>query len=319
LFIFTWISILPWNLHESTGIINPSYLLFGSILFFIGFLEAVPAFSTRWFSPWVCFALMGFGLFWDMQFHFSWILLTPFVVFALIARRKEKVRDAVRSLLSFVLGLLPVAVLILPTFLKFGWSQGTGGAGTARFFNPDNFLSFSTIFFRYFFLACFELPRFLGQHTPQRLAFLNQAPWLWPPVVFLLLMSGVQFLVLMVGGWKFWKSGEKTPVFLAFGTLLLVYVSFWFTYKEPLAHIYYVLIPVVILYSFYVYRDLAGKVLWRNLALLCLLASLWLWGGYVVQQWKAPLSLYGNRKKAVQALAQKDYHILGMRRLQALY
>lgn len=319
LFIFTWISILPWNLHESTNPINPSFLLFGSILFFTGFLEAVPSFATRWFSPRMGFALMGFGLFWDMQFHFSWILLPPFVLVAFWARRREGLKDSLRSGTGFFLGLLPIALLILPTFLKCGWLHGTGAMGTAMFFCPDNFFSFFTIFFRYFFLACFELPRFVGQHNPQRWAFFNNALWLCPPGFYLFLMSGVQFLVLMVGGWKFWKRGEKQPFYLAFGTLLLVYVSFWFTYKEPLAHIYYVLIPVVILYSFYVYRDLAGKTLWRNLALLCVLASFWLWGGYVVQQWKAPLSLYSNREKAAQALGQKNFHILGERRLQALY
>jgi hypothetical protein len=42
LFIFAWLALLPWNLHESTNIINPSWLLFGSVFFFIGFLEAIP-------------------------------------------------------------------------------------------------------------------------------------------------------------------------------------------------------------------------------------------------------------------------------------
>jgi hypothetical protein len=132
-------------------------------------------------------------------------------------------------------------------------------------------------------------------------------------------MSGVQFVVLMAGGWKFWKEGEKKPVTLAFGTLLLVYVSFWFTYKEPLAHIYYVLIPVVMLYSFYVYRDLADKTLWRNLALLCLLASVWLWGGYSMENRTAPYSLYTNRDLVQKAITGKNYQLLGERRPQSLY
>jgi EamA domain-containing membrane protein RarD len=144
LFTFSFISLLPWNLHESTGVINPSYLLFGSIFFFIGFLEAVPDFSTNWFPSVWGFALMGFGIFWDMQFHFSWVLLPLFVVFAIFARRTNKVRDAAKSLGAFVLGLLPIAALILPTFLKYGWSHSAGGAGTAQFFNLGNFLAFSS-------------------------------------------------------------------------------------------------------------------------------------------------------------------------------
>ena len=319
LFTFALVSMIPWNLHESTSIINPSYLLFGSILFFIGFLEAVPSLTTYWFSQRVGFVLMGFGLFWDMQFHFSWILLPPFIFFALFARRKEKIRGAIKSLIYFAVGLLPVAGLMLPTFLKYGWSQGAGGAGTAQFFNPHNFIALPLVLIRYFYLASFELPRFLGQHTQQRLDFLNQSPWLWPPAVFLLLMSGVQFVIFMVAGWKFWKSGKRTPVYLAFGTLILVWVSFWFTYKEPLAHIYYVLLPVILLYSIQAYEWLAKDKLWRRLGLLCLVASVWLWGGYVIKDFKAPLSLYSNRVKAVQAIDQKDYRILGERRPQSLY
>ena len=319
LFTFTLISLLPWNLHESTSIINPSYLLFGSILFFVGFLEAVPALTTYWFSSQLGFALMGFGIFWDMQFHFSWILLPPFVAFALYARLKEKVRGAIKSLAAFFLGLLPVAALMLPTFLKYGWSQGAGGVGTARFFNPHNFIDLPLILIRYFYLAGFEIPRFLGQHTTQRLDFLNQAPWLWPPAVFLLLMSGVQFVIFMATGWKFWNEGKRTPVYLAFGILLLVWISFWFTYKEPLAHIYYVLLPVILLYSVQAYGWLVKEKLWRWLGLLCLVASVWLWGGYVIREFKAPLSLYNNRAKVVQAIDQKDYRILGERRPQALY
>jgi hypothetical protein len=254
-----------------------------------------------------------------MQFHFSWILLPPFIFFALFARRKEKIRGAIKSLIYFAVGLLPVAGLMLPTFLKYGWSQGAGGAGTAQFFNPHNFIALPLVLIRYFYLACFELPRFLGQHTQQRLDFLNQSPWLWPPTVFLLLMSGVQFVIFMVVGWKFWKSGKRTPVYLAFGTLLLVWVSFWFTYKEPLAHIYYVLLPVILLYSIQAYEWFAKAKLWRRLGFLCLVASVWLWGGYIIQEFKAPLSLYSNRAKAVQAIDQKDYRILGERRPQSLY
>lgn len=319
LFTFSFISLLPWNLHESTGVINPSYLLFGSIFFFIGFLEAVPDFSTNWFPSVWGFALMGFGIFWDMQFHFSWVLLPLFVVFAIFARRTNKVRDAAKSLGAFVLGLLPIAALILPTFLKYGWSHSAGGAGTAQFFNLGNFLAFFKVLIRYFFLACFELPRFLGQHTPQRLAFFKDAPWLLPPGIFLLLMSAVQFILFMIAGWKFWKSGDKKTIYLAFGSFFLTYVSFWFTYKEPLAHIYYVLIPLIILYSFQAYGWWAKDKLWRRLGILSLVAGVWLWGGYMVQQWKAPLSLYTNREKAVQALEKMDYRILGERRPQAFY
>ncbi len=319
LFIFAWIALLPWNLHESTSLINPAWLLFGSILFFMGFLEAVPSLSTHWFStPWA-FALMGFGLFWNMQFHFSWILLLPFVAASFFFQARENRLKLLTSASGFLLGLLPVAALLLPTFLKYGWSQGAGGTGTARLFCPDNFLAFFTVLARYFSLASFEIPRFIGQHTPQRMGFFKSAPWLVPPGIFLLLTGWLQPLVLLVFGGIFWGGQKRVVTALGLGTFLMVYASFWFTYKEPLAHIYYVLIPVVILYSFYVWEELSSIRYFRVIGILCLAASLWLWGGYIVEKINAPLSLYSNRPLVMKAIQEKNYHLLGERRSNALY
>ena len=39
--LFTWIAFCPWTLNEATHIINPSYVFFPSVLFFIGFLESL--------------------------------------------------------------------------------------------------------------------------------------------------------------------------------------------------------------------------------------------------------------------------------------
>ncbi len=319
LFIFVWISLLPWNLHESANPINPSYLLLGSILFFTGFLETVPTLSTGWFSPRWGFALMGFGLFWDMQFHFSWILLLPFVAFAFLIRFRDGRKEWKLSASGFLLGLLPIALLILPTFLKYGWTQGQGGLGTARLFNPDNVLAFGTVLGRFFSLACFEIPRFVGGHTAQRLAFFQESPWLIPPGLFLLAAHGIQFLIFIFAGWKFWKDGSKAPLILAAGTFFLVYVSFWFTYKEPLAHIYYVLIPVVIAFSFMAYRELAGKTLWRTLGILAVLSSLWFWGGYIEKNLNSPKTLFSDRALVQRAITEKNYHLLGERRPGSLY
>ncbi|HXL74055.1 MAG TPA: hypothetical protein VN963_10580, partial [bacterium] len=102
LFIFAWLALLPWNLHESTNIINPSWLLFGSVFFVIGFLEAIPETDLGFWTPFTAFAAMGFGLFWNMQFHYSWVLLPPFIVMVLVWRLW---RGAIRSF-SEIRGLL---------------------------------------------------------------------------------------------------------------------------------------------------------------------------------------------------------------------
>ena len=101
-FIFPWLALLPWNLHESANIINPSWLLFGSVFFFIGFLEAIPETSLGYWPPFTAFAAMGFGLFWNIQFHYSWVLLPPFIAMAYAWRIGRRV---VRSF-SEIAGLI---------------------------------------------------------------------------------------------------------------------------------------------------------------------------------------------------------------------
>jgi hypothetical protein len=318
-FTFTWIALLPWTLHESTRLINTGFLLFGSVLFFIGFMEAVPPLTLKWLTPLRAFALMGLGLFWDMQFHFSWILLPPFVAFAFWSLRKEWQKVWLPAIIGFGMGGLPLAALILPTLVKYGWFHGLGGAGTSRFFCPENFLAFFTILFRYLSFSCFELPRFLGPGTPERLAFFKAAPWLIPPGLLLIPLGWIQTLVLLYYGWIFRGGKEKNVVALALAAFLLVYVSFWFTSKDPLAHIYYILFPVITLYSFYAWNRLANRRRWRILGVACLIAGFWLEGGYAVKNLGVPPALYSDRPKAAAAIREKNFHLLGERRPGSFY
>ena len=41
--VWGWTMTVPWTLQFSTHIYNPSYVLAGAIVFFIGFFEALPA------------------------------------------------------------------------------------------------------------------------------------------------------------------------------------------------------------------------------------------------------------------------------------
>src|SRR5208337_1453878 len=73
-FVLAWVSVLPWTLNRSAHVYNPSYLVFGSVLLCVGMMEAFPSISLKKFPAWVAYAMMGFGFFWDMQFHNSWVL-----------------------------------------------------------------------------------------------------------------------------------------------------------------------------------------------------------------------------------------------------
>jgi hypothetical protein len=77
--IWTSLLTLPWTLNFSTHVVNPSYVLAGAVVFFVGFFEATPHLMlTRRILPFgLAWSMMGAGLLWVMQIHMSWVLLVP--------------------------------------------------------------------------------------------------------------------------------------------------------------------------------------------------------------------------------------------------
>ncbi len=320
-FVFAWIALLPWTLNRSTHILNPSFLLFGSVLFFIGFLECLPGFSRAWLSPAWAFGWMGFGLFWAMQFHLSWVLLPPLVLFGFAWRRWKKEGGWGKEALGFAGGAALPAVFLAPTFLKYGFASGPVGiVKVAQVFNLDNFLSFFTLLARYLSFPCFEMPRFLGSGTAERLDFLNHAPWLYPPALFLLLVGWLQPFALLLYGWGKDKRHPEGAFlrWLTFGCLAWIWVCFWFTSTGPAAHMYYLFLPLTVVYYFYLWSRVSAKPAWRRFAAACLVASLWFQTGFLVQRMK-DRSLYTDRGRIVEALRQKNYRLLWERRKGSFY
>ena len=70
-FVWSWLLTAPWVLDLSTSVYNPSYVLPGSILFFVGALEIYPYTSKHVIAPRLANFMMGFALFWVMQLHLS--------------------------------------------------------------------------------------------------------------------------------------------------------------------------------------------------------------------------------------------------------
>ncbi len=314
-FTFAWLALLPWNLHESTNIINPSWLLFGSTFFFIGFLEAFPETSLGLWEPWSAFAAMGFGFFWDMQFHFSWILLPPFILLAFLWRLWRKSGQFLQTLGGLYLGSMISGAFLLSTWTTFGFGGMGKGMNLSVPFSQDNFLAFFTILARYFSLVSYEIPRFLGLNTAERIKAVTDYPLMLVPAVFLLIVGIVQPLVLLGMGFK--KDGlhkdGRALTRLTFGAFFLVWISFWFTDKDPYAHIYYILLPLIAVYSFYIWDRLAVNKFFRIFGVICLFASLWFQAVHLFQQMPNG-SLYSNRAKVAQSIDQKNYHLLGERR-----
>lgn len=66
-FVWSWLLTAPWTLNLSTHIYNPSYVLPGAILFFVGAIETYPFLSQELVQrQWANF-MMGLALFWIMQ------------------------------------------------------------------------------------------------------------------------------------------------------------------------------------------------------------------------------------------------------------
>ncbi len=109
-FVWSWLLTAPWTLNLSTHMFNPSYVLPGAILFFVGAIETYPFLSRGLVARrWANF-MMGLALCWIMQFHLSWVVLVPYVALSFYFQFKELKRSAVRSLLWFLGGAIITAL-----------------------------------------------------------------------------------------------------------------------------------------------------------------------------------------------------------------
>jgi hypothetical protein len=193
-------------------------------------------------------------------------------------------------------------------------------SGFAVPFNWSNVGEFTTILARFLSLVCFEMPRFIGQSNHERYDFLFGHPLLLAPG-YLLWAAGILQAIALFGFW-FKKDhpipGWKKTKWLALGLLMMVEVSFWFTVKMPIAHIYFVLFPFIMFYSCYVWSLFATQARWRLAAKVFLGLGLFFQVVFAVQL--APqCSIYPQRDQVTKAIQQKDYHLMGERRPGSLY
>jgi hypothetical protein len=307
-----WLASLPWTLHEGTNIINPAFVVLPGILFCVGFMEATPSLTIGWLPTLWANAFMGFALFAAMQFHFSYVYLVPLVAFSLLAQA-WRAKNA-KSLLYFVLGALPPLALALPTYLKYGLGTNNVASGFAATFDWDNVKDFGTILARFLSLPCYEMPRFLGLTEETRMGFLKDHLLLFVPGICLWLAGFIQAAILFVA---WFLPGKASPQWkgirwLFLGILLMVEVSFWFTIKKPLSHIYFILLPFVALYAAHCASRFGGRRSLRFLAKTLVVFSLFFHLLYA-RVFEPQYSIYPQRDKVVKAIQEKDYRVFGER------
>ncbi len=313
-----WITVAPWSIHEATHIYNVSYVFLPSILFFIGFMESLPSTSLDLVSPFWANFLMGLSVFWIQQFHLSYVYLLPLSLYSMAAQLRKK-KELVH-VAYFGLGSLIPLVFLVPTVLQYGFNRVNSHSGFYTGFNFQNFLALPVLLARFLSLVSFELPRFIGAHNSERMAFLKSHLEILFPGVLLWAIGLLQPFLLLFAWFKrdhplsTWAK-MKELILAIFG---MIWISFWFTIKQPLSHIYFIFFPFLMAYSCYVWVLFAGNRRWAWAAKAFLLLGLYFQVGYAVAV--APRdSLYSQRALVAKAIEEKNYHLLGERRAGSFY
>jgi hypothetical protein len=314
--LWGWVLTAPWVLNSSTNIYNPSYLLFGSILFFIGFLETIPSLKIAAIPAWLGNLMMGFGFFWNAQFHMSFVILVPYLV---VSAYYQLQRGWMRNLFFFLMGALGSGAFLIPTLWTYGM-QGLGGTGSTMGLHVSNLTSFFTVLAQYLSLASAEVPRFIGRNNDMRLQFLRSKPWAAPFTVITLVIGIVQPLIMLASLFRRQHDQEDWAAVkvLAFSTFLLIFASFLFSVKSPTSYTFYIALPVAMLYLFYTFSPWSSRRWFVWLAGLLLFSNIVFHLGLAAYNYRER-SFFAYRASIVRAIDSKDYHQLGERRHGARY
>lgn len=321
LFVIPWVLTAPWCLHYSTGLINLSYTVTFACYFFVALLESTPSLSLGWISlPWANILTGIFFSAW-VQFHRTWVLVLPLLAISFFLQWRSTQRWY-RGPLFFLLGASPLLALIAPTLLLPGYHFFRDASGFSYGgFNPKNFIKFFGILAQFFAMVCYEMLHFLGIHTADRIQFLSQNNlWVLATPLF---VGGCAQVLALVGFLAFrhstppcWAPMKKLILFAFFFT----YFCLLFTSKSTEINTFCEMLPLVMLYSIYVW-GFGWKKAWVRVGLWFILV-----GGICFQVWclfawmpekGSFYAQYGDTLN--KAIVQKDDHLLGERRPGYLY
>jgi hypothetical protein len=317
--IWSWMLTAPWTLNLSTQVYNPSYVLCGAILFFVGVIETYPFLTHHLIPARLANLMMGLALFWVIQFHLSWVLLVPYLLLSFYYQYREQGRGVFRSFGWFAGGAIITGSFLVPTFLKYGVWAGLGSTDQAAQVNQHNLWQnlniVEGILGRFLSFASFEVPRFIGVHTADRIAFLRTEPWLIPFTVFLTVTGILQAIALFVLWFrKQHARRDWTAIkYLTLSTVIVLYISFLFSFKAPASHTFYITFPVAMLYSLYCWAEYLTRPGWRKFAATVIVCGIIFHLGLAIHNYPR-VSLYRDRRSIEDALERKDYRLLDDRR-----
>jgi len=304
-----------------------SYVLPGALIFFAGFLEAAPSFRIGAVPVGLAWLMMGAGIPWVAQFHMSWVLLPAYVFVAAVDQARRDPRRLLEAAGAFGVGLAMTVSAIAPTVLRYG--LGAGSVGKTVEFQPQGVVAFVTILGRFLSFSAHETNRFLGVDTAERAMFLWRQPWV-VPFALVATVAGIAQPVVMAAVWFKRSTGGTawtSARWLAAGTVLLVYASFFFSLRGPQAHSFYVVLPVSLVYAAHCWQKLAsagpasgGR--WRlrvpaawveRVVAIVLVSGVLMHTGLAID--RAPRqSLYLDRALVQAAITSRNDRFLGERR-----
>jgi hypothetical protein len=326
--------LLPWTLNFSTHVVNPSYVLIGGVVFFIGFFEALPALRWGIVPLAIAWAMMGAGLVWTMQLHLSWVLLPPYILAAAVGlvagRRRDggevsgfRLRDLPQAAAGLLIGAAITGSLLAPTIARHG--LGAGQVESAVQPQPQSPFGVIVTAARVLSFASFETNRFLGQSSTERALTLSRRPWLMPFVLIVAIAGILHPLWMAVSAFRPARDGpaDWTAVRLLLGaTILLIYGSYFFSVRGAQAHSFYVVFPVALLFACACWearvRAAGGRMpRLERVAAAALVASVVMHAGLAADRWTRQ-SLYVDRALVAGAIEQRMDRWLGERRGVAL-
>lgn len=318
--VWTWVMTAPWTINYGTRVVNPSYVLVFSVPFFVAFFETFLG-GNRLLGRRTSLLLMGLATTCIMQLHLSWVLLVPFALLALGSAAREARGSAAREarghvaplVASYGLGLFLGAVTLLPTFLQDAVRTPSTTANVTL--NADNLGNLLLVLGRFFLFAGFDVYLWLGHSGVARGEVLVELPWMVPLVVFLSAVGCLQ-LVLFTAGF-FRRDGSREWHRLAWvtlGTVLMTWVAFFFSVKEPSPHTFCILLPLAMFYSFHCYEWLFAKSRrWLIVFEAAVVCGFLTAGGLGLHNLRHH-SLYLDRARVERAIAEGDHTQLGVRR-----
>ena len=314
--VWGWMLTLPWTLQMGTHIFNPDYVLAPAIAFFIGFFEAMPALRLGVLPRPVAFALMGAAIGSIAQIHMSYPLLAPYVAIAFVAASRRP-RAALTNAAGLAIGVCATGAFLLPTWMRYGVFHGMGGTGANLHLHiVSPFVALSTLA-RFFSFASLEVNRFVATDEAKRLTFFERRLWLVPFAVPVVVAGLVQ---------PFWMLREwfrtSTPFaewrmlrWLVAGTVLWVYLCYWFVMEPAQSHAFYAVAPVAMIFAAYCWTFIDSPG-WRRAAAALLGINMIFQMGLILGH--ADRSLYHDRAVAVAAIRAKQPEMLAHRRAFAI-